>query len=274
MKVKQIVFLALISILPMLVSAQDADFFEAKGPVRTIAQKMSMGTGNASLMFGQQVNEMAIVMEFDQSGRKTKFYNTVDSQTYTMFTYEERVTYITSYSKDHPDGELTVIIHLDSLGNNVAHLHLRADTVYAIDSVIRNDLGEVELFLKSVGSEKPFTFYVEKVYEYDSSGREVSMRQYAKNQQKPIGGYDVSYSKKKIVKKYVGNDGKVSSQKETQYLNKDGQIVRVEIEGRDVQYSDFDEYGNWRKSHTTMTTPGLPISFQLTTQREITYYTE
>lgn len=276
MKTKLVFLLTIISLGPMVLLHAQMSNYEAEGPVKQIAFRISLGAGgsNYSLMYGQPgVKETTDVTDFDPDGRKVLNYNTSSPEDYTVYTYEGQTKYTMSFSPKNRSGELIGVDHLDSLGHSVLCAHMRGDTVYSIDSTVYNRWGKVAMDLESVSFKTPFVLYQSHVYKYDSIGRPIGMRSFSRNnQKKPSGGYEIEYQQNKIIKVFLDKECKPSSRKEITYLDKKGRVVKMQSEYFTTRYMDFDEYGNWRRSETTTRYPDMPSSVQTTFVRDITYY--
>lgn len=282
---KKSITIALLVLGVNSICAQDfGELEKVNGPVKQVT--IALGAkGGASLFYGEGPGTgMKTVLWYDSLGRLTERAKYVGDKIEDGFVRQYTINNVCmEYEYDYKGlikGNFRKI-QLDSLGRHISSRRYREGRFYEGDSIVYDAEGrKIEWY--DTPTEKD-SFTLNESYAYDSLGRLSKKSIYWPEKAFYFDSLNIpreylNYGAKHIctmeylpngnyIEHHVVKDGKKWKVK---YIVKKGRLVRKEDKDGSATYSDFDQYGNWRKMQGT--SDSFYFSMSMTTKREIEYY--
>lgn len=180
-------------------------------------------------------------------------YQYTDSNVCWRYTYKKSGLIRHTYCK----------IYLNTKGQKIASHEYYNNNLTNVDSIVYDAQGRmVKTFVSEYKERRPSLVCI---YAYDQKGRLIEGRDV-----KAQNSYTITYLPNgNYIKQYYD---KAEQYTETYIVNKEGALIRKTSDDKDVNYSLFDQYGNWRKRNVSINTHSCQGKLRSTTTRKIEYY--
>lgn len=241
----------------------------ALGPVKSITKTKTLNNANLSMFYGERVRKSIEVFYYNRAGflikRELYLRDKIDNQTTVTFDADNMMSIQRTYTNGEDSlCEDMLIRQYNDMNLVVENIDVRAGALWSRDSIVYNQFGKIALVYHS---SHDGILYLHDAYKYDSVGNIIAMRTFTRDRR--ISCHcDVVRVRNRIELHYTKSDGETNVTK--YFYNSKGYIVREESTNYSTTFSDFDSYGNWRRSAHTIIYGRFTATSTIT--REFEYY--
>ena len=245
------------------------------GPVKSITKTLTKGDNEyVSLYYrNKRVKNSFEIWYYNRDGffveREHYTRGKVDSRTIITFDTDGLTSTRRNYTdrKDTPN-EYVTIRKYNTMGLVTEEIDMRADTLWSRDSIVYNQYGKIAVVYRSARNANK-SLYLRDAYKYDSVGNVIGERTFTQDG-KIFRHCEIVYAENRTEMHYIERNGKGYTIK--YFYDAEGRIVRKENLHDSTEYSDFDQYGNWRRCTSTSTYSGYLVTTTIT--QDIEYYND